>query len=407
MATPEELTFNNRTMVGADGHDVAAHGPCLKPTTLRDPFGNYITAQPGDYIVLDAGDANRFHVEPGAAFEAATTPLPGGGGLPSGYDPARLGANLLWSPNHHQQAVGDDLNTPLWERPAGYGGPGVFVRGAAYVNDPRGHFGVIKRVNNVAGIGLGGGGGPTVQVGKNFNPSPVSGAWWFRILFHFDGNGNANGTGPAAADGGPYSDWWTAFGTLAILPDGSQGSKTYKMGFAWHVPYTEGGQTKANRMSMTMGSGDGFSEVQAGHLESGKIETLLSQGAAPVPPAGSNFNLREVPTLSGVPVGVPHNMRGNRDWYEWVYNYEPIDATSYYQRYFIRRLTVGGAWDPWPYPLWKGWLTTAGLAQPYYLFQVTGNKSQSNDGPNDQFTDIGPVELTNATDPYGWVGYGK
>lgn len=74
MATLGELTFSNYTIAATGVHDVMAHGPVTKPTTVRDPFGNYVTAQPGDYIVRDAGDANRFHVEPGAAFDAATTP---------------------------------------------------------------------------------------------------------------------------------------------------------------------------------------------------------------------------------------------------------------------------------------------------------------------------------------------
>lgn len=317
--------------------------------------------------------------------------------LPSGYDPDRLGVNLLWSPYHHQQPLGSD-SFALIERPAGSGGPGVFVPRGAYINDPHNVFGVVKQVNNVAGTTA------TLQGGKNFTTAtPIVGPWWYRMLFLWDGNGNAVGTGPASSDGGPYSEWWTADGTLE-----PGGSKTYKMCFAWHVPYVVNGQTKANRMAMTMGPGDGFEgSPQVGHLEAGKIETLLGQGGAPVPPAGSNFNVRAVPTLGGTPIADPHNQRGNKDWYEWVFRYEPVDATSYYQIYFIRRLTVDGVLDPWDYPLWKGWLITNGLAQPYYNFQVTGNKSQANDGPNDQYTNIGPVELTDAADPYGWLNYGK
>ena len=97
----------------------------------------------------------------------------------------------------------------------------------------------------------------------------------------------------------------------------------------------------------------------------------------------------------------------NGDWYEYVINYENVSATEYIQRYFIRRLTVQGRWQPDANPAWNGYRITNGVAKSYNRIHIGGNKSQSNDGPNDQYLWWGPWEVTTAGDPYGWAQYGR
>jgi hypothetical protein len=39
--------------------------------------------------------------------------------------------------------------------------------------------------------------------------------------------------------------------------------------------------------------------------------------------------------------------------------------------------------------------------------EFTGNKSQTQNGPNQQYILVGPYEITNHPDPYGWNTYGR
>jgi hypothetical protein len=220
---------------------------------------------------------------------------------------------------------------------------------------------------------------PTAECRKRF-PAPVH-SLWYRAVIQVDGNGNPQG--------------FTSRGRG--IP---RGSSTWKVLFAFPVG-------DRNRMDFELVA-DGSLRTAGGQRgDNVSVETPLPQGGAPVPPVGRGGRI----PLHEPSAGIGGNLLQSREWFELVMNFEMVSETEYIQRYFARQLTIGGGrtWSPRPFPTWLGYRhqVTSGPIAPYYRIHLGGNKSQSNDGPNDQFVRWGPWEVTVAGDPYGWDRYGR
>lgn len=386
----------------------------------------------------------------------------GGGDLPSGFDPAARGANLLHSTPWHEMTIGADAgHADLLANSAGAGvsdGSGGWT--GQLVTDPHGDFATVWRVRNMP-VPPWTGGQSTIQRAVSFSAAED---FWASVVWMMDGNGNANGNQPTA--GGPYSEWFTSFGSGT-----PGGSTTYKLIFAFPSPNRFGSRMElellnngnfqmgvghlepsvnglaqagttntvtlpANASSnnfafpnrvitITSGTGSGQSRTIASGGYNGstkvatvtsnwttipdttsvvsiqKTETLLTQGGAPVPPFSASLSCSAKNAADAA-----HDMRGTQDWYHVVLNKFRVSDSEYVQRYFIKRLTVAGVWGPWTNYVWRGWRITNGVNLPYGIVNFTGNKSQSNDGPNEQWLHGACLEVNNAADPWGLANYG-
>lgn len=383
-------------------------------------------------------------------------------GLPAGFDPALRGADLLHSTPWHEMNIGADAgHTDLLAFQAGAGasdGVGGFT--GQLVTDPHGDFGTIWRVRHMVvppWVGQ-----STIQRAVTFTPVE---SFWASIVLMFDGNGNTQGAQPT--EGGPYSEWFSAFGSGIV-----GGSTSFKLIFAFPSPNPFGA-----RMQLVLDNGTGI-QSGVGHIEpnvsglaqgatsttvilpasastnnaafpnrtievlSGtgagqtrvvaaggyvgstrtctitvpwttipdttstvriqKTESLLTQGGAPVPPWTGQ--MRTYMKNAG---DAAHDMCGTKDHYHIVLRKQRVSDTEYLQFYYVKRLTVAGAWNPWPHYAWKGWRTTNGIDLPYNQVDYTGNKSQSNDGPSEMYTHGACLEVNVATDPWGLADYGQ
>jgi hypothetical protein len=193
---------------------------------------------------------------------------------------------------------------------------------------------------------------------------------------------------------------FTSRGTL--IPGGST---TYKMLFLRS-------QDGKQRHEFELYSGGDFllmGSTKPGNNVPGEASVRLTQGRAPVPPVARGSEKREgnQPLAGWLNAGDNGgNFLTGRDWFEFVINYEFV-AGSVLQRFFIRRLTVDGIWKPASHPAWVGWRTTGTESRDYTELWLGANKSQSNDGPGNQYVLVGPWEVTSKADPYGWDGYGR
>jgi hypothetical protein len=298
-------------------------------------------------------------------------PPMGPGLLPEGYDPGRLGDSLL---------VGDawqELNVSQGVSAANLPVSGCFSGAAPgqVVAEPDPVFGRVIRFTQPASANATF--PATIECRKRF-PAPVMN-FWYRAVIRLDGNGNPKG--------------FTSSGTGA-----PGGSSTWKVLFAFPLG-------DKSRMDLEL-LADETLHVRAGQYpDNTVIETPLPQGGAPVAPVkGGRLPLK-------ASAGVGSDLLRSKEWFELAMNFEAISSTEYIQRFFIRQLTIDGGrtWAPRAYPTWIGMheSVTSGTIVPYYRIHLGGNKSQTNDGPHDQFVRWGPWEVTTARDPYGWDRYGK
>ncbi|MEO8450812.1 MAG: hypothetical protein ABI647_13520 [Gemmatimonadota bacterium] len=310
------------------------------------------------------------------ADTAMVTVNPATGGFPAGYDPSRLGSELLVGQSWQGLSIGSDsgyssiVNVGAFRQatsPYPAPTPGELMVDA----DPV--FGKAVRIvqpdyhpKKFAS---------TVEGFFQFKPAT---RFWFRSVIRVSGNGNRNGALGAG---------FTSYGTGL-----NGGSTTYKLLFAWPDI-----GSPPNRMEFTLYNSGELANA-FGNVEPGRVETRLVQTVGtPVPPVSWHLGT----WMNG------EEWRTSGDWYEFVMNYEMVSPTEYIQRYFQRRLTVNGIWNPWQYPAWLGYRIANGKSFAYSSVNLGGNKSQTNDGPFDQFLWWGPFEVTSAPDPYGWDRYGK
>lgn len=158
-----------------------------------------------------------------------------------------------------------------------------------------------------------------------------------------------------------------------------------------------GGQTSAIAASSTPGTGDWRSGFGPQYTVTYPLQPADQMSAA----------ARGTATQA-------HHAWGTRDWYEYIVNYEMVSASEHIKRFFFRRLTVNGAYTPWPVPCWQGYRTTGGVGRLATFDQVTGNRSGRNPaatggaiGSGIEYFDLGPWEILTHPDPYGWDAYGK
>lgn len=318
----------------------------------------------GDFWVAVTADNGRL-------TDTSRVSIADPGAVPVGYDPGRLGPAMVVGESWQDLVLGSDSGFTSVSKKGWRQGTNPYpkpVPGQIWVDvDPV--FGKAVRIvhpdyhsNKFAS---------TVEHIRTF---PAVSRFWYRAVVRVSGNGNRNGQ-----LGQGFTSWGS--GTLG-------GSTTYKMLFA----FTESG---SSRMEFVLFN-DGQFLVSFGQAEQGRVETLMTQTVGtPV-----------APVRLGAWTGGAE-WRTNGDWYEFIMNYEKVTATEYIQRYFIRRLTANGTWNPWATPAWSGYRITNGVAQSYRKIHLGGNKSQTNDGPFDQYLWWGPWEVTTEADPYGWDHYGK
>jgi len=325
--------------------------------------GGLYEAGPVDGTYWAAVSADNGRVADTAAVSVATSSA-----LPPGYDPARLGSALIDGESWQDIELGADsgytsvLKKGWRQGAAPYPKP---VPGQIWVDiDPV--FGKVVRIvqpdYHRAAFSA------TVEHIRTF---PSVDHFWYRAVVKVSGRGNKNG-----ALGAGFTSWGS--GTPG-------GSTTYKILFAFP-------EIDSNRMEFVLHN-DGRFLVLYGNAESGRIQAPLPSNPTGQEALGAWLRGSE--------------WRTNEDWYEFVMNYERVSDTEYLQRYFVRRLTVNGRWDPWPAPAWNGMRITNGITMKYRKIHLGGNKSQTNDGPFDQYLWWGPYEVTTAADPYGWDHYGR
>lgn len=288
------------------------------------------------------------------------------GQFPAQYDPARLGSALVAGEGWQDLTIGSDNGyasavAKSWRQSmAPYPGP---EPGQLSV-EPDPLFNQVVRFVQ-----------PDFHLNKFYGgtvekiiSTPHLSHFWYRATVRLEGG-----------NGAPFTTHGTG------LPGGST---TWKMFFAF--PYDA-----KSRMEVVQHK-DGKLLLGFGHMEPTRVGTPLIQTA-------------NTPCASQQPYTHSNgtDMRSNGDWYEIVLNYEEESPTQYIQRYFLRRLTVNGVWNPWSCPVWSGSRSTNGTAKDYNRFHLGGNKSQSFDGPGDQSVFWGPWEITTAADPYGLAKFGK
>lgn len=315
--------------------------------------------------------------------EVSIQPPPTPGTLPAAYDPARLGSALLAGQAWQGLALG---STSLinWgnQLPRQWVGGTPPATLASIVSDPT--FGKVYKMVQPAWSKVQTYGWPTTIQLIHYLPSGNS-RIWMRAVLKADGQGNGA---------------FTSYGTKV-----TGGSTTYKMLF---LRAADGQQ----RHEFELYNGGDFlhmGSTKPGNNFPGETSVRLSQGQAPVPPITRGANqLAGTQPLAGWLNTADNggNFLSSKDWYEFIVSYEYTNGTVL-QRFFLRRLTVGGVWSPATYPAWIGWRTTGSQPRDYTEVFLGANKSQSNDGPDDQVLYFGPFEISNAVDPYGWDKYGR
>ena len=294
--------------------------------------------------------------------------------LPAGYDPARLGAELL-AGESWQGLVAAGTPDQGW---ANVTRNGKFSIGSSAIPsspsvlgifpDPHGTFGQVLRYRTPAGTSV------TIEDHRTFKPSARV---WARSTFLFRGTDPAGFTAKTRTPG--------ESGTLKLVFLFPEGNKT--------------------RMDWVLTSSGFLAHGCPRHGNPAAVQVPMTSSGAGVPPPEPAGPFRGV-YVTSKPAGVAaHDLLRNGDWYEFVLNYETTGPTSYLHRWFLRRLTVNGAWAPWPTPVWVGCATTNGTPMRYHEIWRTGNKSGAADA--EQFLFLGPWEVTSAPDPYGWDRYGK
>ena len=304
--------------------------------------------------------------------KAAHPPAPAT--LPASYDPARLGAELLVGESW-QGLVAAGTPDNGW---ANLTKTGRFSIGSSAIPssplvlgifpDPHGTFGQVVRYRTPAGTPT------TIEDRRSFKPSARV---WARSTFLF------RGTDPAG------------FTAKTRTP---RESGTLKLIFL----FPEGNKT---RMDWVLTSSGFLAHGSPRHGNTAAVQVPMTRLGAGVPPPEPAGPFKGVYVTSKPAGAAAHNMLTSGDWYELVLNYETTGPTSYIHRWFLRRLTVNGAWAPWPTPVWVGCATTSGTPKLYHEIWRTGNKSGAADA--EQFLFLGPWEVTAAHDPYGWDRYGK
>ncbi len=294
--------------------------------------------------------------------------------FPAAYDPARLGDDLLAGETWQAIATGGTTDNG-W---ANLTKTGRFSIGSSAVPttpevlgifpDPHGIFGQVLRYRTPAGTAA------TIEDHRTFKPSARV---WARSTFLF------RGTDPAG------------FTAKTRTP---RESGTLKLIFL----FPEDNKT---RMDWVLTSSGFLAHGCPRHGNMDAVQAPMKSSNAKTPPPEPAGPFKGVYVTSKPTDAAAHNMLTSGDWYEMVMNYETTGETSYIHRYFLRRLTVGGAWKPWPTPVWVGCQTTNGTPKLYHQIWRTGNKSGAADA--EQFLFVGPWEVTSAQDPYGWDGYGK
>lgn len=304
----------------------------------------------------------------------AATPPPAPATFPAGYDPARLGGELLAGDSWQAVAAAGTLDHG-W---ANLTRNGRFSIGSSAVPsnpsvlgifpDPHGTFGQVVRYRTPAGTST------TIEDRRSFKPSPRV---WARSTFLFRGTDPAGFTARTRTPG--------QSGTLKLLFLFPEGHKT--------------------RMDWVLTSSGFLAHGCPRHGNPDAVQAPLASRGDGVPPPEPAGPFKGIYVTSKPAGAADHNVLTSGDWYEFVMNYETTGPVSYIHRFFLRRLTVGGAWTPWPVPVWVGSETTRGTPMLYTEIWRTGNKS--GDADAEQLLFVGPWEVTSAKDPYGWDRYGK
>jgi hypothetical protein len=296
------------------------------------------------------------------------------GTFPAAWAPSRLGTDLLF---------GETWQSVVWQGTAdngftnlqALGGRGFALGSSAFpatpsmlrmVADPM--FSQAVQITNLAGSN-----GCCAQTHIRF---PTTKTVWWRWTQRF-------------------SPGYTA-ATQTVGESGTQ-----KLGFLWDRRNITLGTPRQRLSFVLMSSG----EIQVeGGASGGTTTNLVSTNAntpAPVPSVlFQGFYASKVPTLGG-----PYpaqSMLQTGDWYTFTINVSTDLATGeVLRRWFIQR--VSGA--PWAYPMWKGTRTLGGSIDEFDEVWIEGNKSGA--ATNEQYTYLGPTEVSSARNPYGWDGYGR
>lgn len=303
-------------------------------------------------------------------------PPPTPGTFPAGYDPARLGSELLAGDSWQNIVIAGTTDNGFanLSRVLGFAmGSSSFPTNAGMLGVfPDATFGQAVRITNLAGAN-----GMTAQSHSPFTAtSNVWASWTIRLQ------------GPDSA---------TPFTAVTATP-GESG--TYKLAFL----FPEG--NKVRQGLVLMSSGQLATECPL-HGGVGTLAPMVATDSTqPVPaPAGAfkGIYTSTVPTRGGPYAS--HDMRRSGDWYRLTMNAETISATEYINRFFVLRLTVGGKWQPWAYPVWVGCRVTGGVPARFHDFWLTGNKSGA--ASLTQWLWLGPFEVSTTKDPYGWHRYGR
>jgi hypothetical protein len=344
----------------------------------------FADSTPGNYTVVASALNGQVADTARIVIEALPAPPPPAFRFPGGYDPARLGNELVVGDCWQGFEMGADegytsLLAKGWRQSASpypKPEPGQLM----LENDPV--FGKVAKF-----VQPGPGRHPSWHAGTLEHlarfPAPLT-HFWYRAVVRLDGNGNPKG--------------FTSSGTGV-----RGGSSTWKMMFVFSTG-------DKNRMDLVLMADGGVQQGGGQPGDNSVVALALPQGGAPSAPEKGHFAGEISLTQPNTP-GIGSDLLTSKEWFELVMNFEQEDETHYIQRYFIRQLTVGGGtvWAPRSAPTWRGHRSTvtSGKIASYYRYHLGGNKSQSNDGPNDQFVRWGPWEITTAKDPYGWDKYGK
>ncbi|MEO8450811.1 MAG: hypothetical protein ABI647_13515 [Gemmatimonadota bacterium] len=323
----------------------------------------------GIFPVIAASQGGTF------ADTSMVTVNPGTTGFPAAYNPSRLGSYLL-AGNTWQSIVTAGTSDHGWANliaavPFGMGSSPAPTNANMLGVYPDATFGQAVRISNLPGAN-----GMTAQSHNSFAGTKTV---WARWTMRLEG-----------------SDPTVGF-TAATTTPGESG--TYKLGFLFPVAH----RSRVEMVLMSSGQIQTGAPSNAGTVETSLVATDPTT-PDPAPPGGfAGIYSSSVPSMGGQ--YAPTTMLKNGDWYAITMNVTMISPTEYLQRFFFQRLTVNGAWSPWSVPVWMGQRVSGATAETYNDFWMTGNKSGA--ATLLQHMWLGPWEVTNAPDPYGWDHYGK
>lgn len=330
----------------------------------------------------------------GAVSDDATVTVTSPGTFPSDYDPARLGSSLIVGTRWASVSIGATLaeiknGTGFTTYPVGGGG------GLSAANLVDGQvtciadslWGKVMRVCFP---------GPSKQSSMfayaQLGDSTVATEddWFYSTIFRHVGNGCVNGAAPYGyPDAAVYPNgYYSSFGSG--VPGGST---THKHMFAFPP-------NSAYRLEMVIQNGGYL--VLGNPRGSAPSEAIwTSKGTA----SASDTLVSPSPSPNNFPYGsgdTGNTWRGDMEWYQWVARYKQVGSDSY-TAYYHRRLTTNagtvlspGGWR------FRGWNLVGSGARAWNKWQPLGNKSQSNDGPNDMYIDIAAWEVARGApaEPY-------